>query len=214
MNDQSITSKRLFITIGALIAWLAVGLQLYLIIENRVMSIPMTIIQFLSFFTILTNILVGVYFTYCGVKPTSTPGLFFASPQVSTAITVYIVVVGLVYNIILRSIWNPQGLQKIVDEALHSIIPLYFLLYWLIYVPKKTLSFRDVPAWLLYPLVYILYILIRGSLSGLYPYPFVDVNKLGYGQVLQNSVFLTMLFLFLSLGFVGLGKLLSPKANA
>ena len=47
----------------AIIVWFAVLAQFYLIIENRVAPVTETIIRFFSFFTILTNILVAVYFT-------------------------------------------------------------------------------------------------------------------------------------------------------
>ncbi|MFZ5976285.1 MULTISPECIES: Pr6Pr family membrane protein [unclassified Hydrotalea] len=33
--------------------------------------------------------------------------------------------------------------------------------------------------WLIYPLLYLVYILIRGSFSGFYPYPFVNVLQIG-----------------------------------
>ncbi|QIP11887.1 hypothetical protein G8759_04190 [Spirosoma aureum] len=209
MNDQYTANRQVFVAIGALMGWLAVGLQLYLIILNRVMSIPLTIVQFFSFFTILTNILVALCFTFLWLRPQSDRGIFFSSPQTSTAIAVYIVIVGLVYNLILRQLWAPQGLQRVVDEALHSVMPIYFAFYWFIFVPKEKLAWANVPVWLLYPLGYIVYILIRGEFSGLYPYPFIDVSKLGYAQVMQNSVFLTLAFLVISLLFVGLGKVLS-----
>lgn len=101
---------------GAAIAWFAIVGQLYLNIENRVMSLPQTIIKFASYFTILTNILVAICFTYVAFKPNSKWGKFFSRPQVASAITVYIFVVGLVYNTVLRWQWSPQGLQLIVDN--------------------------------------------------------------------------------------------------
>ena len=47
------------------------------------------------------------------------------------------------------------------------------------------LRWKDAVAWLAYPGVYLVYILARGAVSGLYPYPFVDVNVLGYAGVLD-----------------------------
>ena len=61
---------RLYIAIGTIIGWFAILLQLYLIIENRVLSLPGTIVQFFSYFTILTNILVALYFTVLLLKKT------------------------------------------------------------------------------------------------------------------------------------------------
>jgi len=60
-NRKNIESY--FLLIGAVITWLAVLLQFYLTIENRIASIPETIIRFFSFFTILTNTLIAICFT-------------------------------------------------------------------------------------------------------------------------------------------------------
>jgi hypothetical protein len=115
-------------------------------------------------------------------------------------------VVGVVYNLILRQIWEPKGLQMLVDELLHSVIPVLFLLYWLLYSDKKELQWKDAFLWLAYPLTYSAYILIRGFFTDLYPYPFIDVTDLGYPQVLINSLLLYLFFLVLSLILVAAGK--------
>ncbi len=207
-------SMRVYITIGALLAWFAVILQLYLIIENRVRPIFDTIIQFFSFFTILTNILVAICFTMLLLQNDSGRKNFFTKPKVLTAVTVYITIVGLVYNIILRFLWKPEGTQLIADELLHSVNPVVFVLFWLIFVPKKALQWKDAFPWLIYPFFYCVYILIRGALSGLYPYPFIDVTKIGYNNALINTGFLFVAFLLISLLFIAIGRLMAkPSGN-
>lgn len=207
-------SMRVYITIGALLAWFAVILQLYLIIENRVRPIFDTIIQFFSYFTILTNILVAICFTMLLLQNDSGRKNFFARPKVLTAVTVYITIVGLVYNIILRFLWKPEGTQLIADELLHSVNPVVFVLFWLLFVPKKTLQWKDAFPWLIYPFIYCVYILIRGAFSGLYPYPFIDVTNLGYKSALINIGFLFLAFLLISLLFIAVGKLMAkPSGN-
>lgn len=202
-------SLRIYITIGALLAWFAVILQLYLIIENRVRTIFDTVIQFFSYFTILTNILVAVCFTMLLLQSASARRNFFSRAKVLTAITVYITIVGLVYNLILRKLWNPEGMQLIADELLHSVNPVVFVLFWFIFVPKKALQWKDAFPWLIYPFFYCLYILIRGWISGLYPYPFIDVNDLGYYNVLINTGILFLAFFLISLLFVAIGKMMA-----
>lgn len=190
---------------------MAVLLQMYLLLKNRQLEVGATIIQFFSYFTILTNILVALYSTVVLTKPLSPAGSWFSKPATATALAVYITIVGVVYNAVLRFLWSPQGLQKIVDEALHTVIPLLFIVYWLFWVPKKTLQWKNVFSWLLYPLGYFSYILLRGALSSLYPYPFIDVTILGYQRVFLNSFFLCVVFLAVGLVFIGLGKLLSAR---
>lgn len=186
--------------------WFALIAQFYLIILNRVTSVGETIIRYFSFFTILTNLLVALCFTFLLLNPKSKPWIFFSRPATLTAITVYIIVVGMVYNIILRFLWAPKGLQLIVDELLHTVIPLLCIIFWWKYVRPKALKWKDAFPWLIYPLVYIFIILILGAGSGFYPYPFIDVNTIGYAKVFINSGILAVCFLGISFLFIAIGR--------
>lgn len=208
MENKSTKVIQVLLATGALLGWFALVGQFYLILENRVASVPETILRYFSFFTILTNILVAFCFTALLIKPKSSEGRLF-SPKTLTAITVYITIVGIVYNTILRFIWEPTGMQRVVDELLHSVIPILFFLYWLLFVQKEGLKWKNVLFWLLYPLVYIVFILFRGVLSGFYPYPFIDVSTIGYIQVLLNSIGLCVAFLLVSLILVTIAKIKS-----
>ena len=188
-----------------LITWFAVIAQFVIMIQNRVESVPETIIRFFSFFTILTNTLVAVYFTLqlFSKKEPKSGGL--------TAVTLYITIVGLVYQIVLRPIWNPEGMQMFVDELLHSIVPVCVLIYWMLFENKRTVKWNQIPKWLIYPLIYLVFILIRGNLSNFYPYPFVNVYELGMSTVLLNSVILMVVFIVIATILLGLGKLSSKN---
>ncbi|MFP5079193.1 Pr6Pr family membrane protein [Pedobacter sp. JCM 36344] len=211
MKKITTKAKQIFLMIGATITWFAIGLQFYLIILNRVEAVPETIVRFFSFYTILTNILVALCLTVLLLKPNSRWGNFFSRPNALTAITIYIAVVGILYNLILRQIWNPEGFQRVADELLHVVIPLLFILYWCIFAPKAGLGWKNAFPWLIYPLIYAIYILFRGALSGFYPYPFIDVNALGYNTVLLNSVGLFIGFFLLSLLFIAITKAVSRR---
>ena len=200
-----------FLAVAALLGWFAVGCQFYLLMVNSAESVTESIIRFFSFFTILTNILVAVALTTLLLSPGEK---FFSRSNTLTALAVYIGIVGMVYNLILRQLWSPQGLQLLVDELLHSVMPLLYLLFWFIVVPKNELKWKNVLPWLIYPLVYVVYVFIRGALSGNYPYPFMDVNKLGYGSVLLNSLMLTFVFVFFSLLLIAFGKITTNAKKA
>lgn len=195
-----------YLAILAVLGWFALIAQLYLIIVNRIDSVGVTIIRYFSFFTILTNIIVAVCATVLLLKSVGKWDNFFSKPATLTAITVYIAIVGGVYNALLRYLWQPKGLQYVVDELLHTIIPLMFIFLWRIYVNVSSLKYKDVWPWLIYPLLYVIYIAIRGALTNEYPYPFIDVTKLGYSIVAINCVGLLLAFLGLSLLLVVVGK--------
>jgi hypothetical protein len=200
-------ANKLFLITGALLGWFALLTQLYLIIVNNPITVQEAVIRYFSYFTILTNIIVVLCFTLLLFNLNIKEG-FFSNPKVLAAVTLYISVVGIVYNLILRFTWQPQGLQFFVDELLHAIIPVLFIIYWLIFVPKNTLNWSDTLAWLCYPFIYLLFVLLRGAMSGFYPYPFIDVNQLGYHKVMLNSFYMLIVFLTLSLLLVGIGKLM------
>jgi hypothetical protein len=204
---------RISAILGGIIGWFAVITQFFLMLENRTASLPETVIRFFSFFTILTNILVAIGFSYAATNTSSLLKKFFSKQTTLAAICVYIVVVGLIYNLILRSLWQPTGMQKIVDELLHSVIPIAFLLFWIIYIPKNELKWVSVFPWLLYPLCYAIFVAIRGAFSGFSPYPFIDVNKIGYPKFFINSILITVLFLFLSILLVGTSKIFIKKGT-
>jgi len=217
MGQQPTRAMQIYSAIVAILGWTAVVLQFYLILINRTASVAETIIRFFSFFTILTNILVAFCCTMLCLRPGAGRGgssgssgswlHFFSKPATLTAITVYITIVGLVYNLVLRSYWDPLGLQLWVDELLHSVIPSLFLIFWLVFVPKNNLHWKDIFSWLIYPIAYILFILLRGALSGFYPYPFIDINKIAYHEAFINTAGLLVGFFVLSLLLIGIGKM-------
>ena len=206
MSSLEFKFKNIYLFVLIIAGWFALIAQLYLIILNRVTAIPETIVRYFSFFTILTNILVAVCCTILLLNKMNGLFNFFSNPKTIAAITVYITVVGLVYNLILRFLWKPQGLQLLVDELLHTLIPVLFIFFWLLFLPKAGLKTKDILPWLMYPFIYIIYILIMGAFSGFYPYPFIDVKTIGYNKVFLNSGILVIVFVVFSLLFVAIDR--------
>lgn len=201
----------LFIAVCAL---LAVVLQLDLMLDSSIQTFTETIIRFFSFFTILTNTLVAGYFIYISDKTLRQKNLQPYNLSTLTAITVYIAIVGLVYQLLLRHTWQPTGLQKIVDEMLHSLNPVLVIIYWLLNRKAGILKYNQIGFWLIYPLVYLAYVLLRGHISGFYPYPFLDVTNIGMQGVIVNSIGMTVLFILTSLLFVWGSRLNIKKTDA
>ena len=207
---------RAFTLVAALVAWVAVVLQLVLSLNLAVANgrgILGGIVIYLGYFTILTNILVALTLSFPLAAPSSRLGRFFARPGVATAVATAITVVGLAYFFLLRRIWDPQGWQFVADAALHYVVPVLFLLYWYLAVPKGKLRFADIPKWLLYPLGYMVYVLIRGALTGLYPYYFIDVGVLGYGAALLNALGVLVGFVVVAAALVLIARAVRPRSR-
>ncbi len=204
---------RFFMVLVASVAWCGVILQLYLSLKLSLAdgkTVVEGLIVYLGYFTILTNILVAVVLTLPLVAPGSRAGRFFGRPGVRTATAAAITVVGLGYFLLLRKVWNPQGWQLVADVMLHYLTPILFLAYWWIAVPKQGLRWSRVGAWMSYPLGYFAYMLIRGELTGHYPYHFLDVTSLGYPGTLTNALGVLAGFLLVSLLLLLAGRWQKP----
>jgi hypothetical protein len=162
--------------------------------------------RFFGFFTILTNTFVAAVLS--APLMSGRLGRALSRYEVRSAALAYIAVVGLIYSVALRQLWNPEGMQKFVDVALHDVIPVAYLVHWTVFVSRGSLPFRVVPRWLVYPLVYSACALIIGALGGWYPYPFIDAGVLGYRKVGVNVVGLALLFVVMACVVVGLDRLI------
>ena len=213
MGINTKSTARYFLAVIAILGLFAIPAQLYLAIENRQAGIGETIVRFFSYFTILTNLLILVSSVMLVAGGTGKWTMFFERASTRTAIAVYISVVGVIYNTILASQWNPQGLQLLVDQVLHTIIPILYVIYWLIYVRSYRLEWRQVLPWTIYPLLYCVYTLLRGPIAGFYPYPFMNVDQLGYTQVFINVAGVIVAFIFISAIFVAATRIIRPTKS-
>jgi len=198
-----------YVALLAAIGWFALGLQVYLVvIQARATGVSVLSAEerVFSFFTILTNLLVALVMTAEAARPKWAAARFLTRSTVQGAVTVYIIVVGVVYNLLLRKVWNPEGWQKVADEIFHDLVPVAFVIYWLAWTPKGSTSWKDPLRWLVYPLAYALYTLMRGIVTQSYPYPFLNVVHLGYPRVLLNMLILTIAILCLSCVIVGIDR--------
>ena len=205
-----------FVAMAALAGWVGLAIQQYLIFYSRWStgaSLLGGLINFFSFFTVLTNTLVVVVLSYALVQRDSAAKRFFLAPGISSGIAVSIVVVSLAYNLLLRHLWQPEGFQFVADELLHDVMPTLFFIYWWRWVPKGSLRFKHIGAWVVYPLVYFAYVLLRGHLLGQYQYPFIDVDALGYPQVFVNAGGILAGFIVIALTVLGLDRLLKTPSS-
>ena len=97
---------------------------------------------------------------------------------------------------------------------MHYVVPFLYLFWWAVLLPHGTLVWRDALRWLLFPLVFLAWTLLRGAVVHEYPYPFVDVDNLGYGAVLINSLLVGGVFVVLGLGFVAIDRMLVRYTSA
>ncbi|MFL9923247.1 Pr6Pr family membrane protein [Herbaspirillum lusitanum] len=193
-------AARLLATLLAVIGWFAFAAQTDITV-NRLLVNGHGILDGLerlsSYLTNLTMLMGALCFTSLALRLDTPISRFFRQASVVSAVVAYLAFVGIAYNLLLRQLWQPTGFRALVNESLHTIIPLLAMVYWIFFVPVFKTSLKKSMLWLIYPLGYLFITLWRGSMSGFYPYPFINVNTLGYPRVLLNS---SLLFA----GFIGL----------
>ena len=199
----------------AIVGWASLLLQFVLHITNPLapdVSFAELLIRFFSYFTILTNILVAVMAAVIAFFPSTRLGRFLSGPSALAAVAVYITIVGVVYSLFLRDVWDPVGWQAVADHALHDVVPVLYVIYWLVFAPKPGIDWSDPIKWLAYPAAYLIYSLARGAAVGWYPYWFADVTLLGYPTALTNAAAVMLAFAAVGFAFAGVAKLLSRTA--
>jgi hypothetical protein len=164
----------------------------------------------LGFFTILTNLLIALVCLSLAQGPW--PAWWPAKDVTLGCLATNIVMVAIIYHLLLSHLWNPQGLHYASDQGLHTVVPLLFVALWVFHAPKSGLRWSHALWWLLYPAGYFAYALARGALDGWYPYPFIEVPKLGYAQVLLNAAGISVVLALGGLALIAFAKRITARA--
>lgn len=190
----------------------ALTLQFGLMLSNADGApLSRSLINFFSYFTILTNLLVAFALLAPAIDARGVLGRWMAGEGVRAAVTMYAMVVGLTYHLLLARVWSPEGWWWLADTLLHTAMPLAMLVDWLLFTPKGRLRWLDAVKWLLFPAVFGAWTLAHGALSGWYPYWFIDVGELGLERAAINFAGLLAVFLVLGLAVVAIDRVIGRK---
>lgn len=168
--------------------------------------------NFFSFFTIQSNILAALLlFAAALIRRGERTALF---DGVRGAATLYIAITGVVFALLLSG--HQEQLDTHigwVDFTVHKLLPIVVVADWLIDPPRHRLPIPVAAAWLTYPIAWFGYTLARGASENWYPYPFVDVNTIGYGGVLWRSAIMLVTFAAAAVAFVLIGNRRREEAS-
>lgn len=185
----------------------------------------------LRYFTIQSNIVVAVVTLYLlaegllraraghapadagpGGAPGAEPAASRSAVYLRGVAMLAISLTGIVFHTMLVPVLeSPIGFN---GHVLHTIVPIGFVLDWLVFCQKGRFRFRDVPVWVVFPLVYfVATLLVAVYHDGFYPYPFMDAATYGYGSVAVNAALLLVAFGALGAVYVGVDKLLARGAQ-
>jgi hypothetical protein len=189
------TRVKVTTAIIALLGLFALGAQLPITIAAVAENGGSTLFgvgRFLGYFTITTNIVCMIVMGMAALGKLKNPNWL-------SAITAYMVILCLVYWLLLSKNNHQTGWRFFIDSLLHYVLPLATLTAWITVFPKQGLTWADPFKWLVYPISYSVYAMVRGAIGGWYPYFFLNVTDLGYAKVALNTFGLALLFLIAGL---------------
>jgi hypothetical protein len=199
-----VRAARAWHLLTALVAAVALALQLVLVIDGgRVLeethppSMTLRLLRFVAYFTIQGNILVLVSTAFL-VRDRA-----YGDPRrrvLRTAAMTGIIVTGLVHWFLLRPLLDLHGADFLADKLLHVVVPILALTGWLVFGPRPTMTWAASLRATVWPLAWLLVILVQGGVSGWYPYPFLDHREHGWDHVVVVSVGIFVLWFALLVG--------------
>ena len=166
------------------------------------------VVNFFSYFTIQANLIgIAVLLIVAAVGSRQRP---IGLEGWRGATTVYLTLTFVVVLALLQNV--DVGLQLgWVDVVLHKVTPVVIVLDWLIDPPYVPISWRRALTWLVYPVAWLGYTLVRGAIVGWYPYPFLDPANGGYGQVAETVAVVLVASAVVCLFYAWLGTVLGAR---
>jgi hypothetical protein len=213
------TGRRVAYGVNALVAWtgLTVGFVIMVLglypslntdptmLGNPAQGVAGRILDYFTYFTIWSNIVVAVVMTMLFLRPARDAFIFRVLRLDSVLM---IVVTGIIYNVVLAGAAQLQGLEVVSNAFDHIITPVVTLVVWLVLGPRGWISWRTIGAALIIPIVWLAWALARGAVIGAYPYGFLDVAKYGYGTVFTNVLGVIVFAIVLCVIFWGIDALI------
>ena len=197
---------RMAAAVVALIAWAGLILQYWIIVGT--LGLGLASWRFVGFFTVLTNLGVAAIATAIAMGKDNR----LTSDRARLMGLTSIVVVGLVYSLLLRSLWSPTGLQKIADMLLHDVTPILFAALWVL-MPHGELRWSDFKWALAPPALYLAYALGRGAIDGWYAYWFLNPSTQSAGELALSIAGVLALFSIIAAAAVVLDRRLGKKGR-
>jgi hypothetical protein len=168
----------------------------------------LNVVNFFSYFTIQSNLIAIAALTV--VAAATLRGSPRRHDMLRGAAVVYMTVTGVVYSLLLQGADVDTALNW-VNLVVHKLMPIVIAVDWLLDPPPVAIPLRRSLLWVVYPLGWIAYTMLRGALVGWYPYPFLDPAPGGYGPVIATTLVILASGIVLCLLVAGVGNALGGR---
>ncbi len=191
-------AARAWHVLTTVVALVALTLQLVLIIRGgRVLSeayppnLGERLLRYLAYFTIESNALVLVTTARLSHDPAyDGPRWRVARIAAVSGITV----TGLVHWFLLRPLLHLNGADLVADRLLHVVVPVLAFVGWIAFGPRPRITWPACLSAAVWPIGWLVVMLVTGPMTGWYPYPFLDHDLHGWDHVAVVCVGIFVLF--------------------
>ena len=177
--------------------------------ENVSLTLIERNIRIYRYFTNQTNLLVIIWLVLAIIWSSDPNKMEKLMGRVKGAITLYITVTFIVFAIVLSPLYHPSGIEGIINLMLHYIIPVAFIVDWII-TEGNNYQWKFIPTWLIYPICYLVFALFHGVTTGDYIYPFLNYEALGTSGLVISVTLLIFFFIGLSSVYIAVSRKIFP----
>ncbi len=202
-------ARTVLIACAAGITWSGLGLQLILFLQKAPelrLGLAAGLAKYFTFMTNLTGLAAGCVFTAALWPSRTGVRRWFALPPVQGGVLVYALAVFLVYHFMLAAVWHPAPAWLFAAIILHYVVPAMYLAYWFAFVPCGATRWGHVLYWQLFPIAYAVVIMSIGTSLAGYPYPFLDVELVGWRAALYAMFTVMAGYVLLSIVVVAVDR--------
>ncbi len=139
--------------------------------------------EVLATFTYMSNFLIAFCLIAIALNDKNKKFLAIATTYISITMVIYHVLLG---NGFANETWT--------SWITHTIVPLYAIIDFIFLSNVRPLKYKEIPKFLIFPIVYLIYTIILGAITGKYPYFFLDIQELGVPSFLMWFSILLVVF--------------------
>lgn len=147
------------------------------------------LVRLASFFTIESNVLVLALAVSLALRP-GRDGRLWRVLHIDALLG--IAITGVVFASVLAAIVDPTGLASVVNVVFHYVAPVATVLGWLLFGPRPRVDPAALFGAAVWPVAWIAWTFLHGAVTGWYPYPFLDVGRLGVAVAARNVGFVVV----------------------
>ena len=162
-------------------------------------------LELFKYFTLQSNLIVALYFLLYLISNFKENKVF---KKMFGGVVIYISVTFIVFLIFLEPIYSPKGFALAGSILNHYVTPIFVLGFLYHFKSDYSFEIKEAKLWVVYPIIYLGFLLTYGLLTNDYLYPFFHVTEVGVIGVIIALIGITLLFFIMSFSLV---KIVSKK---